>query len=189
MTEDVEIPSSPPTFESKEDKSDMEEADDETSDTESVLLPATSSDDAWPSSPMSTSTNENEAVMTDAWPPNTSSPWPSSMDDEEYPSSTYSHESDTVATSEFEAFDDSEASVHALVVQDVVVNDCHNKKCPHDHDLDTTTFKKLWHHRLGHPHPNVLRTIGFQETISDAQKLKHPTINKTLGCCVGCLLG
>lgn len=98
-------------------------------------------------------------------------------------------DSASVASSEFEQFEQAPESAFTTKTSPEVINPTHEKICPHDHDLETTTFERLWHHRLGHPHSSVMKTIGYTADFKDHHKLQKPTIHKQAGCCAGCMYG
>lgn len=63
-------------------------------------------------------------------------------------------------------------------------------KCEHDHE--TTKLEEIvWHHRLAHPHQNLLKKLGYLQAKEKAQSvsktLKDPTIEYR--CCKTCVEG
>lgn len=144
----------------------------------------------WPSTVESTT----DPVSQD-WPSPTDS---TNVDPLEHPwDSTYcsiSNEStnpyDSVSTTDVDTFEvSSELQVYHSKTTETKIDAKHDRHCPHDHDIETSTFEKLWHARLAHPHSNVLKTIGHTATFPDAKRLRNPTIHRAGGCCAGCAYG
>lgn len=69
------------------------------------------------------------------------------------------------------------------------VHVCGNaSSCPHDHCLETAAYELIWHHRLAHHHPNVLKAVGHMMKFKDAHRLQRPTIHRDQ-CCAACAQG
>lgn len=61
--------------------------------------------------------------------------------------------------------------------------------CDHEDHEDTSLYETLMHHRLGHPHHNMLKTIGYHPSLKlkRSQNLRKPTIKHH--CCRSCVEG